>query len=185
MKNQSKHPQNNNGFTYLMALILIVIMGIMLGAIGQSWQTIMKREREAELLFRGNQLKEAITKWYTPGPGRPPVSPLNDLKSLLEDPRTVDKIRYLRRLYADPITGKEWVLIQGTDKRILGVRSESQDKPLKVDNFPDELKDLAGKEKYSDWQFQYVLPSNQKTSTLPGAPGAGPPIAPNPFTSGK
>ncbi len=186
MKNLQKNILNNKGFTYLMALILIMIMGIMLGAIGQSWQTIIKREREAELLFRGGQIKDAITAWNTPnktvGQVQQVVTPLTDLKHLLEDPRTVDKKRYLRRLYTDPMTDKDWVLIQNpVTKVITGVYSSSPDKPLKMDNFPDNLKDLAGKEKYSDWKFIYV-PAGQPTITPPGPSKGGPPIAPNPFT---
>lgn len=188
MKNLQKQLLNKNGFTYLMALILISIMGIMLGAIGQSWQIIMKREREAELLFRGSQIKDAITAWNTPGKsvGQPQqvVTQLTDLKHLLEDPRTVDKKRYLRRLYTDPMTGKDWVIIRDPIKGIIGVASSSPDKPLKVDNFPDDLKGLAGKQKYSDWKFIYT-PAGQPTVAPPGPTKGGPPIAPNPFTSGK
>jgi len=188
MNNLPKQLQNKNGFTYLMALILIMIMGIMLGAVGQSWQTIMKREKEAELLFRGSQIKEAITAWNTPsktvGQIQQVVTPLTDLKHLLEDPRTVDKKRYLRRMYTDPLTDKEWVIIRDPmTKAITGVASSSQDTPLKVDNFPDDLKDLAGKQKYSDWRFIYV-PAGQPKVTPPGPAKGGPPIAPNPFTKG-
>jgi type II secretory pathway pseudopilin PulG len=170
MKKISAHICNRNGFTYLMALILIVIMGIMLGAVGQTWQTTMKREREAELLFRGSQIKAAITTWHTPGKGRPPSSPLTDLKQLLEDPRTVDKVRYLRKLYTDPITGKEWGVVKDAQRGITGVFSSSDEKPLKVDNFPDDLKDLAGKEKYSDWRFVYA--PTAATAGPQGAAGA-------------
>jgi type II secretory pathway pseudopilin PulG len=159
--------KNRNGFTYLMALILIVIMGIMLGAIGQTWQTVMKRERETELLFRGSQIKDAITKWHTPGKDKPPT-PLNDLKYLLEDPRTVDKVRYLRRMYTDPVTGKDWEIIRDSVRGIIGVRSSSQEAPLKVDGFPNELQDLAGKKKYSEWEFKYnpeVVKAGQQGTT--------------------
>ena len=44
--------KKNSGFTYIAALMIVVVMGIMLGAAGQSWTMIMKREKEAELIFR-------------------------------------------------------------------------------------------------------------------------------------
>src|ERR1035438_8599896 len=94
---------NRNGFTYLLALVIIMIMGIMLGVMGQSWKTIVQRDREEELLFRGSQIRDAITRWYKPRPGQPPPTPLHDLKDLLEDPRSLTKIHYLRRLYTDPM----------------------------------------------------------------------------------
>lgn len=132
---------NQNGFTYILALTIVMIMGIMLGMVGQSWKTITQREREKELLFRGSQIKEAIENWnnlkYTvPGvQRRTRVHPLMDLKDLLQDPYSLTKMRYLPhnyaaelddrdpkcapdcarlKIYQDPMTGKEWTIIRGT-----------------------------------------------------------------------
>jgi type II secretory pathway pseudopilin PulG len=151
---------NRNGFTYLLALVIIMIMGIMLGVVGQSWKTIVQRDREEELLFRGSQIRDAITRWYKPQPGQPSSKPppLRDLKDLLEDPRSLTKIHYLRRLYTDPMTGKEWTVISNPITGITGVASTSTLKPFKVGGFPDDLTDLSDKQKYSDWQFVYVPP---------------------------
>lgn len=131
---------NRNGFTFLTAIFMVMIIGIMLGLTGQSWKTIMKREREKELLFRGSQIKEAIENWYNPKYsvngvkrlGQPQA--LMDLKDLLLDPHTLTPLRYLPHTYAteldgknskcapdcaklkiyqDPMTGKEWTLIRG------------------------------------------------------------------------
>ncbi|HEX9078486.1 MAG TPA: type II secretion system protein [Desulfuromonadaceae bacterium] len=172
---------NCKGFTYLIALMLVMVMGIMLGIIGQSWRIVMQREREAELLFRGSQIKDAITRWYTPRPGQPAAMPLRDLNDLLRDPRSASTVRYLRRLYNDPITGKEWSVISDPSRGISGVASTSQDKPLKVDGFPDGLQDLAGKAHYSEWQFVYLGPGAQQGGTGIPAPlqpqGAAAPAA--------
>jgi len=132
---------NQNGFTFLMAIFMVMIIGIMLGLTGQSWKTIMKREREKELVFRGSQIKEAIENWYNPNysvdgvkrQGQPHA--LMDLKDLLQDPYTLKPLRYLPqnydaklddkdpkcapdcarlKIYQDPMTGKEWTIIRGT-----------------------------------------------------------------------
>ena len=130
---------NRNGFTFLMALMIIVIIGIMSAFAGKSWTMFMKREREKELLFRGNQIKEALENWYNPKytvPGVQPrsgIRPLMDLKDLLQDPYSLTPIRYLPQSYAaelddknprcapdcaklkiyqDPITGREWTIIR-------------------------------------------------------------------------
>jgi type II secretory pathway pseudopilin PulG len=144
---------NRSGFTYLLALMIIMIMGIMMAAVGQSWKTIVQREREEELLFRGTQIKDAITRWYKVPAGQQPT-PLRDLKDLLSDPRSTTTKRYLRRLYTDPMTGKEWNLINDPNRGIRGVTSTSTLAPFKVDGFPDDLKDLAGKKQYSEWRFE-------------------------------
>jgi type II secretory pathway pseudopilin PulG len=103
---------NQNGITYLMVLMLVMVMGIMAGMIGQSWKMIMQREREKELIFRGSQIKEAIENWYNPnypGPGTRALSPLNKLEDLLEAPGSLTKIRFLRRPYTDPMMpDKKW-----------------------------------------------------------------------------
>ncbi len=135
-----RHCQNRDGVTFLMAIFMVMIIGIMLGLTGQSWKTIMQREREKELLFRGSQIKEAIENWYdkkytVPGvPPRAAVHPLMDLKDLLKDPYSLTPMRYLPlsygtdldgksskcapdcpklKVYEDPMTGKEWTLIRG------------------------------------------------------------------------
>lgn len=158
-----KNSLNRKGFTYLMAMMIVMVMGIMLSAVGQSWKTIMQREREEELIFRGSQIKDAITRWYNPRPGtgQHVATPLRDLKDLLQDPRTLTTVRYLRRLYTDPITGKEWSVITDPSKGISGVASTSQAKPLKTAGFPDDLQELSGKTRYSDWLFVYVPVSQQ------------------------
>jgi type II secretory pathway pseudopilin PulG len=131
---------NRNGFTFLMAIFMVMIIGIMLGLTGQSWKTIMKREREKELLFRGSQIKEAIENWnnptYTvPGvlPRKGPRPALMDLKYLLDDPNSTTHISFLPqnyaaelddknpkcapdcaklKIYQDPMTGKEWTILR-------------------------------------------------------------------------
>ncbi len=169
---------NSKGFTYLTALMLVMIMSIMLGIIGQSWKTVMQREQEEELLFRGMQYKEAITRWYKPRPGQNlnAVKPLRELKDLLQDPYSLTTVRYLRRLYTDPVTGKEWSVISDPNRGISGVYSPSTAKPMKTGGFPDELSAFAGKESYSDWKFIYnSVTTRNSVSAQPGQPIGTPP----------
>lgn len=147
--------RSSSGFTMVAVLALVVIMGIMTGITAQSWRTLMVREREEELMFRGAQYRDAITRWHAPRAGQRPAPPLNDLKDLLQDPSTLTKTRYIRRLYKDPLTGEDWVPIKDPVRGIIGVASSSDAPPLKQANFPDGLEHLEGKTKYSEWQFTY------------------------------
>jgi len=151
--------RSSAGFTYIMALVIVVIMGIMLAAVGQSWKMLMDREREEELLFRGSQYKDAITSWYKPRPGQRPPPALTDLKDLLKDPNTLSNTRYLRNLYKDPMTDEDWVTIRGgTTGGIIGVFStisSSRKQPIKQANFPTGLEEFEGKTRYSEWKFVY------------------------------
>ncbi len=168
--------RSSAGFTYIMVLFTIVILGIMLSAAAKSWKMIVVREREEELLFCGMQYKDAITMWYKrspTSPGQAVAFPLNDLKDLLKDPRTTgsNTVRYMRELYKDPITGEDFVPIKGgATGGIIGVASSSDLEPIKQSNFPTGLESFEGKKKYSDWQFVYQ--QNATTSAAPVPPAA-------------
>jgi len=191
--------RSSAGFTLVAALMVVVIMGIVLGASAQSWQMFMKREREEELLFRGTQMRDAIKRWYNPtlkampnaGVGGGAVAvrlaatttrPLKDLNHLLRDPTAPETRKFLRRLYKDPITNKDFVTILDASQNIIGVRSSSEDPPVKVGNFQDDLKELADKRKYSEWQFVYrtvplaaAVPSGVTGIPVTGQPTTGQP----------
>jgi type II secretory pathway pseudopilin PulG len=165
------------GFTYLTALFMIAIMAAGLGLVGQMWETISMREREAELLYVGNQYRLAIQRFVTSGPGLYPRT----LDDLIKDPRSPSTRRHIRRLYPDPITGSEWAIVKAPDGGIMGVHSSSEAAPLKVANFALRDRDFEGKSKYSDWKFFYApKPAGQQGQQKPGAPFPAPGAIPMP-----
>ncbi len=167
---------SNRGFTYVVVLMMVLIIGIMLGAAGQVWTTVMKRDREAELLFRGGQIRDAIEQWNTSFKrGGPPPHPIADLKDLLQNPYSLQKTRYLRRLYQDPITGDDWKIITDPVKGIIGVASSSKETPLKQGGFPEPFTAFEGKTKYSDWEFVYRPTVQGAAATTSGAATGGMP----------
>ena len=148
---------NQAGFTYLAALFLIVVMGIVLAAIGKVWSTAQQREKERELLFVGNQFRQAIGLYYQHSPGGAKIFP-EHLEDLLLDARQLGTQRYLRKIYRDPMTGQsEWALFV-VNGRITGVYSMSQEAPLKSSNFRLADKAFENSEKYGDWKFVYTPP---------------------------
>lgn len=169
----SSCPLPSAGFTYIALLAALVIIGITLGAAGKYWQNVMLREKEEELLFRGDQYRRAIEKYYTSLPGRQQLPPSID--DLLKDSRSAAGKRHLRRKYKDPITGEDFEEIRDKlrGNRIVGVRSKSDKKPLKQANFPDLYKDFENKGKYSEWEFKLgpqtfqPLPPGQQIFTQP------------------
>jgi len=140
------------GFTYIGTLILIVLGGIALAGAGEVWHTTSQREKEKELLFVGNQFRQALALYLqnSPGAQRYPQR----LEDLLEDPRHPNVRRYLRQIFVDPMTGKaDWGLIRQPGGGIIGVHSLSDARPYKVANFAVGEEDLAGSLRYSDWRF--------------------------------
>jgi len=142
------------GFTYVSVLFMIVVMGIALAVAGEVWSTTAKREREAELLFRGEQIMNAIGSYYNRSPGAKMYP--ERLEELLKDKRGVGTRRHLRRLYVDPMTRKaDWDLVKEKSGRIKGVKSASRDEPIKKENFPLRFMDFVDKASYNEWEFVY------------------------------
>jgi type II secretory pathway pseudopilin PulG len=191
--------RSSNGFTYIAALALVVIVGILAAQTATFWKLRMQREKETELIFRGTQIRDAMRRYYgmpltanglvtPPGATAPTttVAPtdipagapqLNELKELLQDPKSAGKSRSLRKLYLDPMIGKDeplagkgsssagkgnpmsgddrWFLERNANQKIIGVSSFSDAEPIKQGNFPLDLEpaDFEGKKKYSEWKF--------------------------------
>lgn len=145
--------QGERGFTYVGVLVLVALLGIALAASGQVWHTLQKREKERELLFIGQQFRHALNRYARHTPGQARRAPLR-LEELLQDPRAPGTQRYLRRIYPDPMTGRqEWGLITGPGGEIYGVHSLSREEPLKKTNFDLADRQFEGAVKYSDWVF--------------------------------
>jgi type II secretory pathway pseudopilin PulG len=160
----------NRGFTYLTVLFIIAVITAGLALVGEVWETAAKREKETQLLFVGNEYRKAITRYYLAGKNQYPRA----LEDLLKDPRQPGTVRYLRRLYADPITGSaEWGIVKAPDAGIAGVYSLSEDKPLKTANFKVRDAGLESAQTYSTWKFVYtpVAPGQATTTGQPAATG--------------
>ena len=138
------------GFTYLSLLLFIAVLGVGLAATAVSWQTAMQREKERELLFVGTQFEQAIALYYYRSPGEAKEFP-KKLGDLLKDARFATVERYLRRVYRDPITGKDdWGIIAAPDGGIMGVYSLSTDQPIRRAGFEAEP---GATVTYQEWKF--------------------------------
>lgn len=261
-----------SGFVYLWALFAVALAGVVMAGTGQVWQTKSQRDKEAELMFIGEEFRKAIMSYHNSNKQYP-----SSLEDLLKDERSPNIKRHLRKIYLDPITNTaEWGLVDeppptagaaaskgsATDKsaaanknsttsgglapsntqttgtgqasstsptsstnpaagtsststtggpgqtasdssapasgttpnassgmstsigkKIIGVYSLSEKKPIKKDRFPEHFAKFSEALTYKDWQFVYK-PGDAKK---PGASGATPTkpgaAATNPFGS--
>ncbi len=143
------------GFTYVMVLAAVVVVGILAEVAVVLTSRTVKSERETELLFRGTAYRNAIRSFYEAGS---PVRAFpRRLEDLLNDPRFPNR-HHLRALYPDPMSPDakgEWLLIRAPDGGIAGVASSSKEEPLKKGNFPMGLEQFTGARTYADWVFEY------------------------------
>jgi type II secretory pathway pseudopilin PulG len=178
---------------YAMAALLVgmSVMAVLMGALLPVWTTMAKREKEAELVFRGNQYARAIGLFQRKFANTPPPT----IDVLVEQ-------RFLRKKYKDPITNDDFQPLyanqamsaggpggsgqQAAGQRgttgapagqllqpgfgatgattaggIIGVTSKSKETSLRVFN---------GRTRYNEWAFV-----NVQTSQRVGGPGGGPP----------
>ena len=90
-------------------LLVILMMGlavmlIMMTAAAQSWTFQMRRERELELIFRGEQYVKALDAFRKASGG---AFPIGDLKVLAQ--KNAGGIRFIRKLYPNPMDPNgEW-----------------------------------------------------------------------------
>jgi type II secretory pathway pseudopilin PulG len=147
-------PARAAGFTYVGVLLLVSVAGLALASTSTVWHFEVQREKERELLFIGNQFRTALDRYAaaplsTVGPRFP-----TRLEELLLDNRTPARLRHLRRIYRDPMTGgEEWGLIRTADGQIIGVHSLSDAPAIKQANFSTRDQGLTGRSTYRQWVF--------------------------------
>lgn len=183
------------GYAMAALLTMIAVMSILLAAALPVWRHEIRREKEAELVFRGEQYVHAIGLFQRRFSTYPP-----NVDILVQQ-------KFLRKKYPDPITGKDFRPIyvgqlgqeqpgQSPGSRVqppavrpgqpqpagvgglVGVASTSQD---------DSIRIYKGRTKYNQWEFTYAgatlrpgQPGGQGRPGLPGGreqrPGSGPGI---------
>ena len=176
-------------------LVAMSIMAILMTVVMPVWKQTAQREKEAELIFRGQQYVHAIGLYQRKsGPGVYPPS----LDVLVEQ-------HYLRKKYKDPITGQDFQplpAVQATPVApgqtgqpgaagrgsqvpapptastatqtaggtivggVAGVASKSTDASIRIYN---------GGTHYNEWQFRFV--AQTQAPGAPGGPGRGAPTS--------
>jgi type II secretory pathway pseudopilin PulG len=186
--------RGQHGYAMAALLVALSVMAVLMTAAMPVWHQATQREKEAELVFRGEQYARAIGLFQRKsGPG---VLPPN-LDVLVDQ-------KFLRKKYKDPITGEDFSLLRptqqpvdgpvgpsrgtnppslsgrgagGTGGRgasdsfvggaaggIMGVASKSTAESIRVYN---------GRSKYNEWQFVYVAMTNNPGSGTGGRGGDG------------
>jgi len=146
------------GFSYLMMMIAVTLMGLTLTMAARQWKTMVQRELEADLLAKGIEIQTALALYSASAkagrvmPGE--VYP-QTLAELTRPPKP-----FLRKVYLDPVGHGEWELLRApTTGGIMGVRSKSRHTPIKQGEFPPAVRHFLGKPTHYDWVFQHPNPS--------------------------
>jgi type II secretory pathway pseudopilin PulG len=96
--------EGQTGYILLSVMLFVTLLLFALAVAAPRIGQQIKREREEELIHRGQEYATAIKKFYRANNGQYPVS--------LDQLENTNNKRYLRKRYKDPITGKDdWKLI--------------------------------------------------------------------------
>src|SRR5437879_4711966 len=93
---------NQHGYILLTLLLMMVALVIAAAAVLPSISFEIKRDREQELIHRGVQYSRAIRTYY---------KKLGRYPTRLEELESTNNLRFLRKRYKDPITGKDFKLL--------------------------------------------------------------------------
>jgi type II secretory pathway pseudopilin PulG len=95
-------PGREAGYMLLTILLFVAMLVLASAAVAPRMKMQIERDREEEMVHRGVQYSRAIKRFYKKF-GRYPNS--------LEELENTNNLRFLRRRYKDPITGKEFKLL--------------------------------------------------------------------------
>ncbi|HLJ86877.1 MAG TPA: hypothetical protein VKZ53_08635 [Candidatus Angelobacter sp.] len=106
VERRGKH-KGQEGYILISIMLIMTLMLFTLAIEAPRIAQQIKREKEIELEHRGTEYAKAIAK-YTRKFGHPPVS--------LEQLENTNNLRFLRKRYKDPMTGKDdWQLLHQGD----------------------------------------------------------------------
>lgn len=145
--------ERSQGFAYVWVLALVAMMSITVAVVLEFDATMQRREKEEQLLAIGREFREALRRYHdTLSPTGTHDYP-EKLQDLVTDTRSGQVRRHLRKIYFDPLTGKnDWgVRIEGG--RIIGVYSMAIGHPIKVAGFAEDERFLIGAKSYREWVF--------------------------------
>ena len=183
--------QEERGFSYIMLMTAIVVMGIAMSAAARQWTVMVQRELEADLLAKGVEIQNALAL-YSASKKAGRVMPGEVYPQTLADLTRLPK-PFLRKVYTDPVGHGEWEVVRAPTGGIMGVRSKSRSRPIRQQNFPLVVRHFQGKRTYYDWVFQHPSPSatvvnplgTQPLIGVPGQPAVpGGPGVPTPPVTG-
>ncbi len=101
-RNRVRRSKGEDGYILITLLLFVALLAIAAALAVPEIKTQMKRDREQELIHRGVQYSRAIQHY---------VKKFGHYPSKLEDLENTNQVRFLRKRYKDPITGKDFRLL--------------------------------------------------------------------------
>lgn len=168
------------GVILIGVLVMLGLMAALSAEVGMRWADERQRADEEELLFVGEQYRQAIESYWRSTPGGMRQWPTR-LEDLVDDNRFPQPKHHLRKLFRDPVAPDQpWGLLQ-VGSAIVGVHSQSEATPFRQTGFSARQAKFATAQSYADWKFAAVV-SAGPVPPIANSPSSG--IAPKPPAPG-
>ena len=149
------------GFAVVAALLAVAIAAAGSLAALRYGAAREQREKEAWLLFVGNEYRVALERYAAASKGNAVRGP-RELEDLLIDRRGSKPVHHLRRLYPDPMTGRlDWVLLRDAKGGITALHSNSSRAIMRRSAFGAAEKDFERATSYRGWVFRPAADSGR------------------------
>jgi type II secretory pathway pseudopilin PulG len=100
--------RNDSGYMLLVLMIAVAMLTITMLEVARNYKRSIQREREVEMIHRGEQYARAIKKYY--------IKFGNNYPTTIEQLEKTNNIRFLRKRYKDPMSPDgEWKLAHLAD----------------------------------------------------------------------
>lgn len=157
------------GYTYLLLLALVALLSTASAVSLQVGESMSYRDRERELLFIGEQFRQALIAYESATPAGMPRWP-RELSELVDDRRSGERRSHLRRIYPDPLTGTTtWGVVRDAEGRILAIYSLAAGVPRMKEGFTRQYEAFARADCYKEWVFGIQT----LTNATPAIPACG------------
>lgn len=166
---RNQRGRSSAGYAMAALLVALSVMAILMSVALPTWTQTIRREKEEELVFRGNQYARAINQYQRKFANQSPAS----LDVLIEQ-------HFLRKKFTDPLSPNEdgefqmlYVSAQGAGGQsgagsvvsmnpsggIMGVVSKNPGQSIRI---------LDGKNHYNEWQFMGIQQTQQAGAAQQG-----------------
>ncbi len=122
--------RKDSGYMLLVLMLAVAVLTITMLGVARNYRRSILRDREVEMIHRGEQYERAVKRFYKKN-GRYPTS--------LEQLEDNNKIRYLRKRYKDPMSPDgTWQLVHLSDiAKLKGLTTRPEHNPATLQaSFP-------------------------------------------------
>ena len=162
MKNRNNRGERKRGesreqgYVLLSLLLIVALLTIAAASAVSSLAFNIRRDREEEMIHRGVEYSRAIRR-YTKKTGHYPLT--------LDALENTDGLRFLRKRYKDPITGKDFKLLHMTDLQRVGIGGLGPSAAILPNAANGNLANVAlGQVQPGQTQFAQPMPAPQPAS---------------------